>query len=83
MDRETPDSRATATVDRDTVDQAIHDLRMSLTSAYAHAQLMQRRVRKGTPSSPQQVDRAAGAIARSCSDMIQRLIDLEDACRDT
>ena len=68
-------------IDRDPVDQAITHLRTSLTAAYAHAQLMQRRVRRGTPSSPQQVDRAAGVISGSCTDMIQTLIDLEDACR--
>jgi hypothetical protein len=81
MERQNPDSRVIAMIDRDPVDQAIQDLRTSLTAAYAHAQLMQRRHRRGVPSSPQQVDRAAGVIARSCSDMIQRLVDLEDSWR--
>jgi hypothetical protein len=81
MDGKKRDSRVIAMIDRDPVDQAIADLRTSLTAAYAHAQLIQRRVRRGTPSSPQQVDRAAGVIASSCSDMIQRLIDLEESCR--
>ncbi|HEV2127930.1 MAG TPA: hypothetical protein VGR22_04855 [Thermomicrobiales bacterium] len=62
---------------RETMEQSMADLRLSLTAAWAWSQLLERRSQQGIPPTSEHVDRAAGAISTACEEMVRTLHDLE------
>ena len=77
MDADQPREHRSYLVSTEQMENSILELRLSLTAVYAYAQLLERRSRNGTPSTPQQVDIAAGAISAACEDMIATFHELE------
>lgn len=77
MERQQPINPDSIEVEREQFETWVYSLNRSLTAAWAHAQLLERRSRNGEPPTAAQVDRAVGVIASACEDMNLTLRALE------
>lgn len=65
--------------EREPLEREILALRLSLTAAWAHAQLLERRARQGVVSTPGAVERSSGMISAACDAMSRAILRMEDA----
>ncbi len=77
MERHHPVNPDSIQMEREQFETWVYALNRSLTAAWAHAQLLERRSRNGELPTAEQVDRAVGVIASACEEMNLTLRNLE------
>jgi hypothetical protein len=77
MERQHPMNPGSIQMEREQFETWVYALNRSLTAAWAHAQLLERRSRNGELPTAEQTDRGVGVIASACEDMSLTLRDLE------
>lgn len=79
MEPQRPTEQAKIGIDREALEAALLSMKLSLTTAWARAQLLERRSLRGEPMTIEQIERAASTISSSCANMARTIHEIEAA----